>query len=602
MNMFASLKKIYSMLPLARQRQLRWLVFAMLVQSLVELGLAGAISLLGVALASPDSLEKITPLWRVYQMLPSFSDNIPSSIGLLILLMSIVCIVTILKNIIFALITYWQTKFSQSISWDIVTKIFDSYLRKPYAWHTQKNPAELIGHIQWRWAIALFALGSLQVFSQAAIIIILLASSFILAPVVSIILYGTIALATLFIYRGTQRRIRDAGTLLANSNIDADKVIHAGLYGIREVQIYCQGYAFHKELLDRSAPVIQWATKQQAYVPIPTWVLESFGMLLLLAGVIFMVSRGDSIAAITGTLSLMAATSWRILPALNKIVGGFLQIKANSYMAEKLLENYEDIPHGAVESSTQRTFAHSLKLQDVSFTYPNAKNASLKDINLSIPKGSMVGIIGLSGAGKSTLINVLTGLIGIDSGKVLIDDAYVEPSPGFMKIGYAPQNPYILDATLAENVAFSEWGTPPDEERVLACCQMASIDFLDDLPDGIHTMLGAHGLRLSGGQLQRVAIARALYVNPEILLFDEATSMLDGAAEAAIQHTILNLRKYITIIVVAHRLSTVQSCDVLYWLDNGQIKQQGTVADVLPEYEEFLRVNEVHVSNQSHQN
>lgn len=596
MNMFASLKTIYSMLPLSRQRQLCWLVFAMLVQSLVELGLAGSISLLGVALASPDSLEKITPLWQIYQMLPSFSDNIPSSIRLLILLMSIVCIVTILKNIILALITYWQIKFSESISWDIVTKIFDSYLYKPYVWHTQKNPVELIAHIiQWRIDVALLTLGTLQVFSQAAIIIILLTGSFIFAPVVSMILYGTITLATLFVYRATQRRIRDAGTLLANSNIAADKVIHTALYGIREMQIYCQGYAFNKILLDRSVPVIQGATKQQAYVPIPAWVLESFGMLLLLTGIIFMVSRGDSVATITGTLSLMTATSWRILPALNKIVGGFLQIKGHSYAVEKLLDNYEDIPHDAVESNTQRTFTHSLKLQDVSFTYPNAKNASLKDVNLSIPKGSMVGIIGLSGAGKSTLINVLTGLIGIDSGKVLVDDACVEPSPGFMKIGYVPQNPYILDATLAENVAFSEWGNPPDEERVLACCQMASIDFLDDLPDGIHTMLGDHGLRLSGGQLQRVAIARAIYVNPEILLFDEATSALDGAAEAAIQHTILNLRKNITIIVVAHRLSTVQSCDVLYWLDNGQIKQQGTVADVLPEYEEFLCVNKMNI-------
>ena len=601
MNMLASLKKIYAMLPVLRQRQLRWLTFGMLAQSVVELALAGAISLLGVALAAPDSLEKIAPLWRIYQMLPSFGDDIPSSIRLLILLMSMVCIATVLKNIITALMTYWQGEVSQSMSWDVATKIFGSYLREPYVWHTQKNPAELIGQVQWRSYVGYFSLGALQVFSQAGIIILLLVGALVVAPVVSIILYGVATVVALFVYRATQRKIRDAGELVANSGIAADKVVHAALYGIREVQIYRQGSAFYKSLVKRSAPVITGATRQIAYAPIPNWVLESLGMLLLLAGVIFMVFRGESVASITGTLSLMAATSWRILPAMNKIVGGILQLKANSYMVQKLLENHKDISSSAVDVDTRRAFAHSLELQDVSFTYPNASSASLKNVSLTIHKGSMVGLIGLSGAGKSTLVGVLTGLLGVDSGKVLVDGVSAVPSPGFLNIGYVPQSPYIVDATLAENVAFSEWGSPPDEERVRACCQMASIDFLDDLPDGIHTMLGDHGLRLSGGQVQRVAIARALYVNPDILLFDEATSALDGAAEAAIQRTVLNLRKNITIIVVAHRLTTVQGCDVLYWIDNGQIKQHGAVAEVLPSYEEFLQLNEVHVPSQPQQ-
>ena len=601
MNMIASLKKIYAMLPVLRQRQLRWLTFGMLVQSVVELALAGAISLLGVALAAPDSLEKIVPLWRIYQMLPSFGDDIPSSIRLLILLMSMVCIATVLKNIITALMTYWQGEVSQSMSWDVATKIFGSYLREPYVWHTQKNPAELIGQVQWRSYVGYFSLGALQVFSQAGIIILLLVGALVAAPIVSVILYGVATVVALFVYRATQRKIRDACELVANSGIAADKVVHAALYGIREVQIYRQGSAFYNSLIKRSAPVITGATRQIAYAPIPNWVLESLGMLLLLAGVIFMVFRGESVASITGTLSLMAATSWRILPAMNKIVGGILQLKANSYMVQKLLENYKDISSSAVDGGIRRAYAHSLELQDVSFTYPNASSASLKNVSLTIRKGSMVGLIGLSGAGKSTLVGVLTGLLGVDSGKVLVDGVSVAPSPGFLNIGYVPQSPYIVDATLAENVAFSEWGSPPDEERVQACCQMASIDFLDDLPDGIHTMLGDHGLRLSGGQVQRVAIARALYVNPDILLFDEATSALDGAAEAAIQRTVLNLRKNITIIVVAHRLTTVQGCDVLYWVDNGQIKQRGAVAEVLPSYEEFLRVNEVHVPSQPQQ-
>lgn len=588
--MFDILKKIYALLPRARQKQLLWLALGMFVMSLVELGLAGAISLLGVALAAPDSLEKIGPLWKVFHMLPSFGEGIPQSLRLLIFVLGMVCVATALKNAMTALMTYWQGALSQAVSWDIGVRIFDNYLHAPYVWHTQHNPSELGGYLGWRANAAGYFMGALQVASQLGIMCFLMAGAFVMAPVVSLMLYGVTAFGALLIYKAAQRRARETGEEVAQLSIGVGRVVHSALHGIREVQIYDQQTAFHRGFAAYAAPTIRASAQQGIYSPMPHWFLETVGMLLLFGAVLLMASRGDSVASVTGTLTLMAAISWRLLPALNKIVAGVLQLKSNITPVQTLLTNYVLLPR--VEAKGQQvSFTQALELRDVSFRYPEAKGEALQHVSLSISKGSMVGFIGLSGAGKSTLVGVLTGLLAPGAGVMSVDGKPAKPSPGFLKIGYVPQNPYIIDAPLAENVAFCDWGRPLDEARVRQCCRMAAMDFLDDLPHGIHTVLGDRGLRLSGGQVQRVAIARALYGDPDILLFDEATSALDGAAEAAIQDTILSLRKDMTIVIVAHRLTTVQGCDVLYWLEGGKIFRQGRTDEVLPEYEQFLRAD-----------
>ena len=199
----------------------------------------------------------------------------------------------------------------------------------------------------------------------------------------------------------------------------------------------------------------------------------------------------------------------------------------------------------------------------------------------------MIGLVGFSGSGKSTLVNVLSGLLPHDKGNIFIDDTVLTRAntPGWLEnIGYVSQSPFILDATLAENVALSRWGEEIDRARVLKCCEMAALDFIDDLEGGIDTVLGDRGVRLSGGEAQRVAIARSLYSDPGLIIFDEATSALDMKNEQAIHHTVLSLHNQVTMIIIAHRLTTVENCDYLIWLDKGRIKMQGSVAEVLPSY------------------
>ena len=183
----------------------------------------------------------------------------------------------------------------------------------------------------------------------------------------------------------------------------------------------------------------------------------------------------------------------------------------------------------------------------------------------------------------------MAGLLQADSGNIAVDGHPLNPTRERLAVGYVPQSLYLLDASLEENVAFSRWQEPADAARAHECCQMAAMNFVDDLPEGIHTVLGERGVRLSGGQVQRVGIARALYSDPELLIFDEATSALDGATEKEIMGTISSLRGSVSILLIAHRLSTVEICDTIYRIEQGRIVDSGCPQIVLPRYEQALR-------------
>ena len=261
-------------------------------------------------------------------------------------------------------------------------------------------------------------------------------------------------------------------------------------------------------------------------------------------------------------------------------------------MVEPILQKVQEVEALPLPAAEERPcpLREEIRFEHVSFRYPNTGTGhkdALRDINLSIPKGSMIGLIGPSGAGKSTIVSLLTGLYTPSSGKILIDGQNLDDSlrAGWMRsIGYVPQSPFLLNGSLAENIAFSQWGQEIDRQRVKECCRMAAMDFLDDLEDGIDTIIGERGVRLSGGQLQRVSIARALYGRPQLMIFDEATSALDGATEQAIQKTIEGLRKHMTIVIIAHRLTTVEKCDWLYLVERGEIHMCGNSKEIVRLY------------------
>lgn len=589
MHTLALLRKIYAAISPALRWQAALLVLGMIVTGLMEMALAGTISLLGMALANPDSLRDIYPLGYLYEFIAATEGSMPLALRMLILVLALVTVASAAKNVASAILAYQQAKISSSIAWDIGMCVFGNYLAAPFIWHTQQNTSTLNTYVIWRTNVGIYCQCVMTIISQAAITFLLMAGAFVLAPRIAPLFFLGAGGMAIFTYILTKKKAQQCGRIMRQINISANKLSLSALQGIREVQIYHQQKNFSKAFNDHAPEAIRTSVMQSICVPLPSWVLETMGMLLLLLVVLVMTQLEASFTEISGVLTLMAAVSWRILPAINKIVGNILQLKIYHAQVDSVVEHTQ-LPVVA-EDTTKYKFQHALELCNLSFRYPKAERAALAGLSLSIRKGTMVGFVGTSGSGKSTLVGLLTGLLAPQSGEIMVDGVPAIAKPGYLRIGYVPQNPYIMDTTLAENLALSVYGQEPDLQRVKECCSMAAMDFLDDLPNGVHTILGERGVRLSGGQVQRVAIARALYSNPDILIFDEATSALDGAAEVAIQNTILSLSKEVTIIIVAHRLATVESCDILFWLKDGVIYRQGDTKEILSEYQEFLHTN-----------
>ncbi|MBQ3059690.1 MAG: ATP-binding cassette domain-containing protein [Desulfovibrio sp.] len=301
----------------------------------------------------------------------------------------------------------------------------------------------------------------------------------------------------------------------------------------------------------------------------------------------------DSIAKVVTIVMLMA---WRILPLLNRTLGSLVSVRSNRAGAIRCLETLERIQGqhilDVVGPDPMFRFTNTISLDEVTFSYSKDKKAAVYNFSCTISKGQQIGLIGKSGSGKSTLAGIISGLMQPSQGRFLIDGRELTPaelSAYRLKIGYVPQTPYLMAGSIAENVAFSQWGKPYDAGRVLQACRMAALDIVDTDPRGIKYPLRENGAGLSGGQAQRVSIARALYANPEILILDESTSALDQQTEAAIMQTINSLKHHLTIIIIAHRLTTIEQCDHLLWLQDGRLYKQGSTFEVLSEYTESLQ-------------
>ncbi len=588
---------IYRQLPQHLRRSFWFTTALCLLVAVLELLLALAVSLLGVALATPEAILDLKPISIFLDALPQIRPYVQNQRTLLAGLL--LCIVLALfVKLALSLYMYWkQGQFAQRISKHITHLLFKGYLYGSYLWHTGQETALLQTHLGWNENVSIFILSVLLSISYIAITILLLASVLIVAPLIGLFVLTVTGFCGFLVYRWTHREVRNVNQRLADTQIGFNHATLPALQGIREIIIYRQQPKFLALCDDIMDEFCRLRPRQSMLPPIPPLALEIVGMVMLLLTILYMIARNVSLAYMTGTLTLMAAVAWRLLPTINRFIGSMIDAQAKFPYVQQVLARIDEV-HNFGSSASVTTepcpLNNGIQLQDVSFRYPESmtdKPDALRHISLTVHKGQKVGFIGVSGSGKSTLIGLLTGLLTPTSGQICVDDQPLTPErrAGWMQgIGYVPQSTFLLNASIAQNVAFSHWGDPVDRERVETCCHMAAMNYINDLPDGIHTIIGERGIRLSGGQVQRLSIARALYNAPHTLLLDEATSALDGAAEQEIMQTIQQLDSTITVLIVAHRLSTVEQCDEIFWLRDGSIAMHGTAATVLPAYKKFL--------------
>jgi len=565
----------------------------MIAVAILETISAGAISFYAATVADPRTI--------IHDHLPRLNRLIPGIVNLdsrqLIAWLSLgVTLLIIVKNTAQAMVTYASRLFAANISGYLGERLLKGFLGMPYVWHLRRNSADLIQGIEWRRYFGELITASLRALSDILIVAILFFTLLIASPIITLLVLLSLGGASLIITRVIRQQIDHLAARHRDYNQSINLAVTQAIHGVKEIILYDRAATFTRSYDQDVHSFARTDARLSFMNQTPGWLLEIVGIAMLSASIYSMFFLfGNSSVKVTGTIALLAVVSWRVIPAMSRIMNSFNAIRQALPYVEVglgyLAETEKQLNHNDAIKPLPAQFANSLKLENVSFSYADASQPALENISIELKKGESLGIIGSSGAGKSTLTDILIGILSPSAGRILLDgkELNAENISSWQRlIGYVPQTPYIVPASLAENIAFGVSPQEIDRDRVLECCRMAAMeDFLHQLPDGIDTYLGERGTRLSGGQRQRVAIARALYHEPKVLVFDEATSALDNKNEAAIQQIIYSLRNKITRVIIAHRPTTIESCDQLAWIQKGHIKMTGSAVEVLSSYKTY---------------
>lgn len=593
-RIFADFQRICQVLPPRLKKAVGGVLTVVLLQTLLEVLAILAISGLALSVTAPERLQSHFIVKKIVEFVPLLQglmeDERNFSTGVAIA----TAILMAAKNGLGALVNFMSGRLGEKIALFAGDTIFHHFLYSPYVQHLSGNSQSMFQAMSWRTDLGRMTVQMLAVYSYAAISLALCLMLIFFTPGIVLALLGIIGFLAVLIYSRLKKSIDAAGKSSAEWRRQENTTCMNSMNGIREILIYGQQKPFFQNFQAACRNSVHDRAFLTMAPTIPTWVLETMGFLGLAATVWVMTSILDApMANITSVLTIIMLVCWRILPLLNRTLGAMVIVRSTRHAAMDCLTKVEEAlghPTSPPALPEHNFIIHAdICLKNVTFSYPAADSPCLSNVSFVIPKGSTLGIVGRSGAGKSSLASILCGLVEPDTGALLIDNKRLTPEKraAYCKqIGYVPQNPYILSGTIAENVAFSEWGKPWDNARVLQACRMAELDIAFNR--GLDCKLGQGGLGLSGGQAQRLAIARALYANPAVLILDEATSALDTGVESAIMQTIFSLPRSITTIIIAHRLSTVESCDRIVWIEKGQVHLKGETTSTLAAYKDFL--------------
>ena len=595
-------KDLFSRITARKKKQMYLLLFGMVIAAVVETVTLGLIAFFISSLSSPDRAMGSGYVEKIKEMLPWGLEALLNTPESFVLTASIaVFVFIILKNVSLSLVKYASVRYAASLQAFFGDLLLQKFLQAEYSWYVKENPSNLVNSVNWRVHVGRFFQSLFQMTTDLFLVIVVLTGLFFLQPAVTLVVFAVLGSAAGVIFFSIKKRIdresRNVRDLNRESFIEASKAVH----GIKDVKIFRKERHFNTLFSKRVYRLARLRGRQQVLAASPIWFLETIAFFGLVSAIVVMFFFFETTTEqVFSVIALIAVAAWRLLPAVNRISSSVTQIRITIPFIETVL-SYIDIPpqeqmYRTAGKKAGAVFDKQLEISHLFFSYSGNGDYALSDVSCTIEKGRTVGVIGHSGAGKSTFVDVFIGLLKPGSGNLVLDG---HPFTEEMllqwrkNIGYVSQFPYIYHGTLAENIAFGEQEEDIDREQVLKACKMASIDFLDQLHEGIDTVIGERGIRLSGGQQQRVAIARALYREPDVLIFDEATSSLDTKSEKEIQKTIYSFKETKTLVIIAHRLSTVEDCDKIMWLENGKVVAIGPATEIIKNYmAEYQKLSE----------
>lgn len=479
--------------------------------------------------------------------------------------------------------TYVRSRVTQNTGARLANRLFSGYLAMPYKFHIAHNSSELMRNASWAANevvtnyLTPIAIG----LTDVAMLIFLLGVLVVAAPTATLVTIALLLPTTLLVLRLVRPSLNRLGKVTKKSVQQSLGSLQESLHGIRDVKVLGREGFFDDEFRRTRRNLARSSYLYPTVAQVPSLTIETLLVIAVLGFVALQGGQGEVPAASLPFLGLFAYAGLRMMPAMSSIVAAVNRIRYGQSVAETIAKNIEMVNSEAEEvpkgDATPIEFSTSIELEGVDFAYEDGTEV-IRDLNLTIKRGESVGIVGATGAGKSTLLDLILGLLTPTAGRITIDgrDLASDVRGWQAAIGLVPQSIYLLDDTIRRNVAFGLYDAEIDDGALAEAIDLARLEtFVNTLPQGLETMVGERGVRLSGGQRQRVAIARALYRRPQILIFDEGTASLDNLTEAELLRAIEGLRGERTIITVAHRLTTVQGCDRVILLADGEIVDQG---------------------------
>lgn len=490
--------------------------------------------------------------------------------------------VYVVKTTFLAFLTWQQAKFVFGLQVDLSKRLFRSYITQPYTFHLQRNSAQLIQNVfneTYQFAQGVLISG-IALLTELLVVVGILILLLVIEPLGAVIVATVLGVTTYFFQRVSRERLLRWG--IARQHHDGLRIQHLqqGLGGVKEVKLFGRESHFINQFAVHMVGSAHAWERQAVLQALPRIWLEMLGVIGLAGIVLVILWQGKPVDNLVPTLGLFAAAAFRLIPSVNRILISAQKLRFG-LPSTKILSNELSLPDLAADSGQAETmsFLGEIVIDNVSYSYPESPEPSLTDISMTIPRGASIGIVGGSGAGKSTLVDVLLGLLTPTAGAIRVDGVDIQSNPrGWQSlIGYVPQTIYLMDDTIRHNIAFGLPDSQINDEAVWrAVCAAQLEEYIKSLPDGLDTVIGEGGVRLSGGQRQRVGIARALYYDPPVLVLDEATSALDTLTEHDFVDAVNALSGCKTLIIVAHRLSTLKCCNRLYRLDKGCIVEEGS--------------------------
>ena len=586
--MLQTANKLLFFLTSKERRFLPLLLLMILIMALLDMiGVASIMPFIAV-LTNPILIETNNILNILFKFFTKF--GVKSSQDFLFILGILVFVLLVVSIAFKALTTYMLIKFVYMREYSISKLMVEGYLHQPYSWFLNRNSADLgksiLGEVG-------TIIGSgmrpmMDLIAQSMIVVALLSLLIIVDIKVALSVFFTVGLAYWLIYKFSRKFINKIGQERLKANELRFISLSEAFGAVKQVKVSGLEKPYVKKFAEPAQKMANHHASFYVISQLPRFALEAiaFGGMMLL--ILFLMSQKVSFIDLLPIITLYALAGYRLMPALQKIYNSFAQLR---YARPALNTLYSDVKNLKPFDlhSKQKFLGLELKekitLNNINFNYPNTSRTALKNISMNILANSTVGLVGSTGSGKTTTVDIILGLLEPQEGTLEVDGKIINENNyrAWQKvIGYVPQNIYLADDTISANIAFGMEPNNINQKDVEDAAKIANLHefVMNELPNQYLTTTGERGIRLSGGQRQRIGIARALYHKPKVLILDEATSALDNVTEKIVMDAVNNLDKDITIILIAHRLSTVKKCDKIYLLEKGELKNSGTFEEL----------------------